>query len=50
MREYFIKLKNLSTGKEVSMRKLLTPAQVKESTVGRIDRNNVQLIEFFEIK
>lgn len=50
MKEYFIHLKNLTTGKEVKVRKLLTPQQVKESVIGRIDSKNVQLVDFFEIK
>lgn len=50
MKEYFIHLKNLTTGKEAKVRKLLTPAQVEQSVIGRIDSKNVQLVDFFEIK
>jgi hypothetical protein len=50
MKEYFIRLKNLTTGTELAFRKFLTPDQVKRSIVGRTDRNNIQLTEFWEIK
>ncbi len=49
MKEYLVRLKNLNTGKVFGFRKLLTPKQVAECVVGRVDKNNVQLVEFFEI-
>jgi len=50
MSEYFIHLKNLTTGEEKKFRKLLTDAQVKVSVIGKIDKHNVQLVDFWEIK
>jgi hypothetical protein len=50
MTEYYIELKNLTTGKTARIRKYLTPVQVEKSTIGKIDKHNVQLVNFFEIK
>ena len=52
MKEYFIHLKNITTGEEVKLRKLLTEAQVVISTklLGKVDKNNIQLVDFWQIK
>ncbi len=49
MTEYYIHLRNLKTGKEAKIRRYLTADQVKQSVIGRVDKHNVQLVDFFPI-